>query len=263
MYFLFQHVISKAVISNSKSSALETKQVTSSPLVSESIGQTIAHLLSLIPHESFYPCILSDLIDLLMDLAVISEAKLLDGHDSCRVVILLQTMARSDLELPEYFLDIASMEQILSLQAVTFTIINTFLADLHRKRLVPQPDNHFHDPRFENPLSPSGTVDLMFYPVNESLLPQLLAALRHSVLSKPSTILALLSHMAAGELLLQLLKDWHSDAALPSLLAEASILIARAAYIFLETKVNDGEKYRDFAALLASMMHLTIVKVTA
>jgi hypothetical protein len=175
--------------------------------VADTISHTIAKLLSFIPDDTLYPCIIFDLVHLLVDLSVVAQTGLL-LHDQqttrhknvkgatknkkkkrkkLQVVILSDTVGQSPLAADYndnteavFVLDITSINVLSSLQAATFSILQQFLMDLQLRRIQPLPVTMMVDPAMCNrppvegaepskaPLfQPVGNVDLLFYGVLE------------------------------------------------------------------------------------------------
>ena len=253
VHYLFRHLTSRAVISNTKSFVKESDDTSLRP-VADTVSQTIAHLLSFIPDESFYPTIIDDLVDLLLDLSVVVEADLLKGKDSIQILILGGTLAKSQLEQQEMVVDVPNLDVILSLQESAFTILGTFLVDLQQRRLGSQQDTVLEPSTSHGSTLPAGEVDVVFYEFGDQTISRLLSGVRQVLLVRASSFLRIRSQLAAVELLAKLVQDWHVNGVVADWLVEASILVARAVRTFLGFSQSEREDCSDYAEGLANLV---------
>jgi hypothetical protein len=253
VHYLFRHLTSRAVISNTKSLVKESDDTSLRP-VADTVSQTIAHLLSFIPDESFYPIIIDDMIDLLLDLSVIAVAELLKGKDSIQILILGGTLAKSQLEQQEMVVDVPNLDVILSLQASAFTILGTFLMDLQQRRLGPQPETVLEPSTSHGSTLPAGEVDVVFYDFGDQTISRLVSGIRQVLLVRATSFLRIRSQLAAAELLAKLVEDWHVNGAVANWVVEAAILVARAVHTFLGSSQSKREACNDYAECLANLI---------
>jgi hypothetical protein len=253
VHYLFRHLTSRAVISNTKSLVKESDDTSVRP-VADTVSQTIAHLLSFIPDESFYPIIIEDLIDMLLDLSVIVESELLKGKDSIEILILGGTLAKSQLEQQEMVVDVPNLDVILSLQASVFTILGTFLMDLQQRRLGSQPETVLEPSTSHGSTLPAGEVDVVFYEFGDQAISRLLSGIRQVLLVRASSFLRIKSQLAAAELLAKLVQDWHVNGVVANRVVEAAILVARAVLTFMGSSQSEREACNDYAEVLANLI---------
>jgi hypothetical protein len=190
VHHLYQHLTTRAVIADSKARVMGSMQQTRESTttvstsragrtsVADTISHTIAKLLSFIPDDSLYPCIIFDLVHLLVDLSVVAQTGLLlDDQQTSRhkndkgatniktkkkrkklqVQILSDTVGQSPLAADHndkteavFVLDITSINVLSSLQAATFSILQQFLMDLQLRRIQPLPVTMMVDPAMCN-----------------------------------------------------------------------------------------------------------------
>jgi hypothetical protein len=271
VHYLYQHLTTRSIISNAKTMvhqerSAETDQTSLQPVVADTVSTTIARLLSFVPDESLCPCIITDLVDLLVDLSVVVETGLLgrqQSEGSVQIVIFNETALTSS-QLPEnaeYTVDVTSTDVVLSLQAGTFQVLETFLVDLQKKRLEPQPETLSGAGTCTASLISAGNVDLVFYGIGNDgeLVSSLFSAMRQVLLSQPRTecnpsvVLWMRTKLAALRLLTKLVQDWHDDECpLLNTLVEAGILVARAIQTFLGS-ILPGQVWVECAKLLADL----------
>lgn len=219
------------------------------------MSQTIAHLLSFIPDESFYSTIIDDMIDLLLDLSVIVEAELLKGKESIQILILGGTLAKSQLmEQQEMVVDVPNLDVILLLQASAFTILGTFLMDLKQKRLGSQPETVLEPSTSHGSTLPAGEVDVVFYEFGDQAISKLLSSVRQVLLLPPSSFLRIKNQLAAAELLVKLVQDWHVNGVVVNRVVETGILVARAVLTFFGSDQSEREACNDYAEGLANLI---------
>ena len=273
--YLYKHLTTTPIIANSMKLPTGLHQQGTNQratTAADKICITIAQLLSFIPDESLYPCIVYDLIHLLVDLSIVVEEGLLthNQHRSIEVDFLSDTIKACQLrDASDFVLNLTSSSVVSSLQEATFSVLRDFLKYLHKQRI--EPLQH----RAPAPLSRirPGNLDLFFYGVLEDgvTLPMLLAALRQ-VLQSPhyewdNAVLSLRSKVAASRLLIQLVQDWHNDnIPIPSTIVEVAMLVARSvkAILFEYSQLDFSDEKivelsKEFYMLLTSLVHDAIL----
>lgn len=256
---LFQHLTSRTVAANAKMApAAESNETSARPVV-QAVCSTIAHLLSFLADPLLYSCIVSDLVNLLEDCAVVLEGKMLP----VKLVVLDRTSEHCSFE-HECTIEMQQMDETWTLQAATLLVLHTFLADLKLKRTKSQPETL--PPSSTPSLSTlrSGSVDLVFTPdlIDNEILTSLISGLRQVLLStqppKSSFQLWTQRKLAAIKVLTQLIRDWHQyTSIMPTSMAEVAVLIARAAQTALNSRSKESS---DYMTALAILLRLTILE---
>lgn len=242
--------ISKTTPSSS-SPPPETTTTTSSPPVADTIGQTIGYLLGFIPDDGFLPCIVTDLVNLLVDLSVILEENLLgeDDNDSSlvdesnsgvQVAILESCLDTSGLENQEYVLDIANKDVLFCIQASCLVALQTCLEDSKRRRLDANCEYSYSAANSSDRGQHGSAVDLLFFGVGSGALLDLLASVKPVLVADAKSPLQSRCQSVALELVNQLVQDWHNDAVEPTVLLHVSILVSRSVQFYLQQRPRDS-----------------------
>ena len=253
VYYLFQHLVTRAVATSVKLVPPSKSDETSPQPVLETVSYTIAHLLSFLTDDRLYPSILSDLINILVDCAVVLEGNMLP----VQLVVLSETVRNCGLP-DEYTLDVQNMDEIWVLQTSTLLIVLEFLRNLKSKRLDPKSETLPESYERNKAILPMGSVDFTFYQDltnNETLTLLLQSAIRPILLStKPTNSpneLWTQRKLASLKVLTELCTDWHKCHVEPQALVESAVLIARATKTHLGSKTKDSG---ECAAALASLL---------
>lgn len=245
----------RSVVANAN--APSSKHEERKPVI-HTIANTIAHLLSFLTNDAIYNHVVSDLISMLTDCAVIIEGNMLP----VQLVILEQTLKHCKVE-EIYSLQIHTPEEAWVLQTVTLMILNAFLTNIKSKRLAASTETPSGDTMDGVRILPPGAVDMVYLPslIDKASVPLILSVVRHMLFSNhsstlPVNLLAQLK-LSAIKVLKQLFVDWNSCCVPSTVLAGASIMVVRATQQYLASKHGKSTEYE---GLLISLLYNSLVR---
>ena len=257
--FLFRHVVTPTVVASAEREAsgdlvkpLEPPQPGS---VVDTISQTAARFLSFLSDPSVRPCILTDLVDLLEDLAFLCETKVLP----VKLDLFGKSCDHSSLEM-DCSLEIRNWNQLWTLQSTSLMLLSGYNAFLKGKQYESSQE-----------VPPSSTLTLTntswgsqhwshgAHDVRVQLIPSLLASislvLRVQDTASASSSLCLQAKLSASDLLSRIVADWYKVAPTKLMFMEGSLIVADAIHSSMSSSTDCP------APLSASLVELLRIMV--
>lgn len=252
--FLLRHVVAPAVVAAAEreaSVALVNPLEASNPCsVVDTISRTLAHFLSFLVDPSARPCILTDLVDLLEDLAFLCDTKVLP----VKLDLFGESCDHACLQM-DCSLEIREWGHLWILQSTSLMLLSEYFSFFKGK------------PYESNQEVPASSTYTLRHPslgflqwsrgatdVQVQLLPSLLASislvLRMQDTPPASTSLCLQAKLSASKLLSRILADWYKVAPTKLMFMECALIVAQAIHSFTSSSADRP------APLSASLMEL-------